>query len=101
MIRDATLALELALAGRNNFEPETYAEVLTSFTNQSGENTRNLACNAGLVFGLPVDIAAQTVTRLCDSDLTVDAARATACGPALGDMRYCLATLYHREPIHE
>ncbi|MDX5376609.1 MAG: 3-oxoadipyl-CoA thiolase, partial [Halomonas sp.] len=71
-----------ALVERNGFAPEAYEEVLAGCTNQAGEDSRNVARHAGLLAGLPVEVAAQTVNRLCGSGLAtvMDAARATRLG---------------------
>ncbi|PMR77464.1 3-oxoadipyl-CoA thiolase [Billgrantia endophytica] len=71
-----------ALVERNRFAPETYEEVLAGCTNQAGEDSRNVARHAGLLAGLPVEVAGQTVNRLCGSGLAAvaDAARATRLG---------------------
>ncbi|MCE9684141.1 3-oxoadipyl-CoA thiolase [Halomonas alkalisoli] len=71
-----------ALVARNDFTPASYEEVLAGCTNQAGEDSRNVARHAGLLAGLPVEVAAQTVNRLCGSGLAamVDAARATRLG---------------------
>lgn len=71
-----------ALVARNGFAAEAYEEVLAGCTNQAGEDSRNVARHAGLLAGLPVEVAAQTVNRLCGSGLAavIDAARATRLG---------------------
>ncbi|APX93200.1 beta-ketoadipyl CoA thiolase [Halomonas sp. 1513] len=71
-----------SLVARNGFGLEAYEEVLAGCTNQAGEDSRNVARHAGLVAGLPVEVAAQTVNRLCGSGLAavIDAARATRLG---------------------
>ncbi|PRY65522.1 acetyl-CoA C-acetyltransferase [Vreelandella songnenensis] len=76
---DELLGLTLkALVGRNPFALESYEEVLAGCTNQAGEDSRNVARHASLLAGLPIDVAAQTVNRLCGSGLSamMDAARA-------------------------
>lgn len=67
---------------RNSFDPATIEDVIAGCTNQAGEDARNVARHAGLVAGLPVDAAGQTVNRLCGSGLAavLDAARAAHCG---------------------
>ncbi|MCC5858994.1 MAG: 3-oxoadipyl-CoA thiolase [Ectothiorhodospiraceae bacterium] len=67
---------------RNAFDPATIEDVIAGCTNQAGEDARNVARHAGLVAGLPVEVAGQTVNRLCGSGLAavLDAARATNCG---------------------
>ncbi|SDL74981.1 acetyl-CoA C-acetyltransferase [Franzmannia pantelleriensis] len=71
-----------SLVTRNGFALESYEEILAGCTNQAGEDSRNVARHAGLVAGLPVEVAAQTVNRLCGSGLAalIDAARATRLG---------------------
>ncbi|MCE8040978.1 3-oxoadipyl-CoA thiolase [Halomonas daqingensis] len=71
-----------ALVARNGFAAEAYEEVLAGCTNQAGEDSRNVARHAGLLAGLPVEVAAQTINRLCGSGLAavIDAARATRLG---------------------
>ena len=56
--------------------------MIAGCTNQAGEDCRNVARRAGLLGGLPVEVAGMTVNRLCASGLAavVDAARAVACG---------------------
>lgn len=52
--------------------------------NQAGEDNRNVARMATLLAGLPVEVPAQTVNRLCASGLAaaIDAARAIKSGDA-------------------
>ena len=68
------------LAARAPFAPEDYEDVIMGCTSQAGEDARNVARHAALVAGLPVEVAAQTVNRLCGSGLAAvaDAARAIA-----------------------
>ncbi len=67
---------------RNSFDAATIEDVIAGCTNQAGEDARNVARHAGLVAGLPVDVAGQSVNRLCGSGLAavLDAARAANCG---------------------
>ncbi|PMR68430.1 acetyl-CoA C-acyltransferase, partial [Halomonas heilongjiangensis] len=71
-----------ALVERNGFAPGDYEEVLAGCTNQAGEDSRNVARHGALLAGLPVEVAGQTVNRLCGSGLAavIDAARATRLG---------------------
>ncbi|THD09834.1 3-oxoadipyl-CoA thiolase [Rhodanobacter lindaniclasticus] len=59
-------------------------EVILGCANQSGEDNRNVARMAALLAGLPPDVPAVTVNRLCASGLEAigQAARAIACGEA-------------------
>jgi acetyl-CoA C-acetyltransferase len=67
---------------RNPFKSEQYEDVVVGCTNQAGEDARNVARQAGLLAGLPVETAGQTVNRLCGSGLAavLDASRAVTCG---------------------
>ena len=67
---------------RSPFRPEDVEDVIAGCTNQAGEDCRNVARRAGLLAGLPVEVAGMTVNRLCASGLAavVDASRAVACG---------------------
>jgi len=80
---DDLLALTLKhLVERASFATDAYEDVLAGCTNQAGEDSRNIARHAGLLAGLPIEVAGQTVNRLCGSGLAaiLDAARATRCG---------------------
>ncbi|MCR6631454.1 MAG: 3-oxoadipyl-CoA thiolase [Magnetospirillum sp.] len=83
-VRPDDLAGEVirALVARSPFRPEQIEDVILGNTNQAGEDSRNVARHAGLLAGLPVDVAGQTVNRLCASGLAavLDAARAVRCG---------------------
>ena len=71
-----------ALMARSPFRAEDVEDVVVGCTNQAGEDCRNVARRAGLLAGLPVEVAGMTVNRLCASGLAavVDAARTVACG---------------------
>ncbi|MGV8844391.1 MAG: 3-oxoadipyl-CoA thiolase [Pseudomonas sp.] len=80
---DDLLALTLRhLVERASFAADAYEDVLAGCTNQAGEDSRNIARHAALLAGLPIEVAGQTVNRLCGSGLAaiLDAARATRCG---------------------
>jgi len=70
------------LVERNHLDPHQIEDVLLGCVCQSGEDSRNIARYATLLAGLPVEVSAQTVNRLCASSLSaiVDAARAITCG---------------------
>ena len=59
-------------------------EVIAGCANQAGEDNRNVARMSVLLAGLPVDVPAVTVNRLCGSGLDAVgmAARAVKCGEA-------------------
>ena len=70
------------LMQRTSFRGEDVEDVIIGCTNQAGEDCRNVARRAGLLAGLPVEVAGMTLNRLCSSGLAavVDASRAIACG---------------------
>ena len=79
---DLLADLVAALVNRSPFEGADFEDVIAGCTNQAGEDCRNVARRAGLLAGLPVEVAGLTVNRLCASGLAavVDASRAIACG---------------------
>ena len=64
----AAVALREAV-GRVSFDPAALDDVILGCANQAGEDNRNVARMAVLLAGLPVDVAGQTVNRLCGSGL--------------------------------
>jgi acetyl-CoA acyltransferase len=48
-------------------------DVIYGCANQAGEDNRNVARMAGLLAGLPVEVAGTTVNRLCASGLDASA----------------------------
>ncbi len=70
------------LMARTGVPGEAIEDVILGDTNQAGEDSRNVARNAGLIAGLPERVGGQTVNRLCGSGLAaiVDAGRAIRCG---------------------
>jgi 3-oxoadipyl-CoA thiolase len=74
-----------ALLKRNvSLDPAALDEVLLGCANQAGEDNRNVARMAGLLAGLPVEVPAITVNRLCASglDAVATASRAIRVGEA-------------------
>jgi acetyl-CoA C-acetyltransferase len=70
------------VVGRNPFKPADYEDAVMGNTNQAGEDARNVARQAILIAGLPIETAALTVNRLCGSGLAavLDTARAASSG---------------------
>jgi len=67
------------LISRNpNFDPKLIEDIIFGCANQAGEDNRNVARMSGLLSGLPYQIGAETVNRLCASGMaaTLNAARA-------------------------
>lgn len=83
-VRPDDLAGEVirAVVERSAFASSDIEDVILGNTNQAGEDSRNVARHAALLAGLPVEVAGQTVNRLCASGLAavLDAARALRCG---------------------
>jgi 3-oxoadipyl-CoA thiolase len=71
-----------ALVERTGIEPRMVDDVILGAANQAGEDNRNVGRMAALLAGLPVEVAGQTVNRLCGSGLqaVVSAAHAVAYG---------------------
>ena len=71
-----------ALVERTGIDPAAIEDVILGAANQSGEDNRNVGRMAALLAGLPVEVAGQTVNRLCGSGLqaVVSAAHAIAYG---------------------
>lgn len=69
------------LMQRSLFEARHLEDIVIGCTNQAGEDARNVARHAGLLAGLPVEVAAQTQNRLCGSGLSalIEASRAVTC----------------------
>ncbi|MFW6084478.1 MAG: thiolase family protein [Gemmatimonadota bacterium] len=58
-----------AVVERSGVPAERIEDVVMGCTNQAGEDNRNVARMAALLAGLPVEVAGQTVNRLCGSGL--------------------------------
>lgn len=73
-----------ALVARQSAAAARIDQVVFGATNQAGEDNRNVARMALLLAGLPYDVPAVTVNRLCGSGLEAvnDAARMIALGDA-------------------
>jgi 3-oxoadipyl-CoA thiolase len=71
-----------ALADRTGIDPAQVEDVILGCANQAGEDNRNVARMALLLAGFPVEVAGQTVNRLCGSGLQAinSAAQAIAYG---------------------
>jgi 3-oxoadipyl-CoA thiolase len=58
-----------ALLQRTGIDPAAVEDVILGCANQAGEDNRDVARMALLLAGLPVEVAGQTVNRLCGSGL--------------------------------
>jgi 3-oxoadipyl-CoA thiolase len=77
----AALAIR-AVVDRSGIDPASIEDVVLGCANQAGEDNRDVARMAALLAGLPIDVAGQTVNRLCGSGLQAinSAAHAIAVG---------------------
>ena len=77
-------ALRALLERAGNPDPSAIDDVILGLANGAGEDNRNVARMAGLLAGLPVEVAGATVNRLCGSGLEAagHAARAVKLGEA-------------------
>jgi 3-oxoadipyl-CoA thiolase len=79
---DLAAAVVRAVVDRSAIDPSLVEDVILGCANQAGEDNRNVARMAVLLAGLPVEVAGQTVNRLCGSGLQAinSAAHAIAAG---------------------
>jgi len=83
---DDLAALVIAEAVRRaNIDAESIEDVIVGCANQAGEDNRNVARMALLLAGLPVQVAGQTVNRLCGSGLQAVNSAAQAIQTGMGD----------------
>ena len=83
---DDLAALAIAEAVRRaNIDTGNIEDVILGCANQAGEDNRNIARMALLLAGLPVEIAGQTVNRLCGSGLQAINGAAQAIQTGAGD----------------
>jgi 3-oxoadipyl-CoA thiolase len=77
----AAIAIQAVLQ-RTGIPANQIEDVLFGDANQAGEDNRNVARMALLLAGVPIEVAGQTVNRLCGSGLQAinTAAHAAACG---------------------
>jgi acetyl-CoA C-acetyltransferase len=69
---------------RSGFAPESIDDVNIGCVSQAGEDSRNVGRHAMLLAGLPIEVPANTVNRLCGSGMNalISAAHAITCGEA-------------------
>jgi 3-oxoadipyl-CoA thiolase len=80
----AALAIVEAVR-RANIDSGSIEDVILGCANQAGEDNRNVARMALLLAGLPVEVAGQTVNRLCGSGLQAINSAAQAIQTGAGD----------------
>jgi 3-oxoadipyl-CoA thiolase len=74
------------IAKRNNLDPSKVEDVIIGCSNQAGDDNRNVGRMALLLAGFPVEIAGQTVNRLCGSALNAINSAAQAIKSGEGDI---------------
>ena len=74
----AALAIKGLIERHPSLDLSQIEDVILGCANQAGEDNRNVARMAGLLAGLPVEVAGETVNRLCASGMAavINAARA-------------------------
>lgn len=79
-----------ALLARTKIDPASIDDVSTGCANQAGEDNRNVARMAALLAGIPQEVPALTLNRLCASgmDSVIHASR----GIALGEVDVAVAS---------
>src|SRR6059058_1070622 len=83
---DDLAALTIAEAVRRaNIDTGSIEDVILGCANQAGEDNRNVARMALLLAGLPIEVAGQTVNRLCGSGLQAINSAAQAIQTGTGD----------------
>lgn len=58
-----------AIVERTGIDPAIVEDVILGCANQAGEDNRNVARMASLLAGYPIEVAGQTINRLCGSGL--------------------------------
>jgi len=75
-----------AVVERSGIDPASIEDVILGCANQAGEDNRNVARMSALLAGLPVEVAGQTVNRLCGSGLQAINTAAHAIGAGDGEV---------------
>jgi len=83
---DLAAAVISAVVERSGIDPALVEDVVLGCANQAGEDNRNVARMAALLAGLPVEVAGQTVNRLCGSGLQAINSAAHAIQAGDGDV---------------
>ena len=75
-----------AVVDRTGIDPGVIEDVILGCANQAGEDNRNVARMSALLARLPVEVAGQTVNRLCGSGLPAINTAAHAIGAGDGEV---------------
>ena len=85
----AAVVLKALLARNPTLDPAALDDVILGCANQAGEDNRNVARMALLLAGIPQEVPAVTINRLCGSSL--DAAAIAARGIQSGEISLAIA----------
>ena len=79
---DMLAAVISAVVEKSPFDPAKIEDVIVGCANQAGEDSRCVGRHAGLLAGLPIEVAGSVLQRNCGSGLNaiVMAAQAVTCG---------------------
>ncbi|HEY6571237.1 MAG TPA: acetyl-CoA C-acyltransferase [Candidatus Limnocylindrales bacterium] len=83
---DLAAVVIAAIVERTGVDPAAIEDVVFGCANGAGEDNRNVARMALLLAGLPVEVAGQTVNRLCGSGLQAVNTAAHAIGAGDGEV---------------
>jgi 3-oxoadipyl-CoA thiolase len=82
----AAIAIEGLLKKVPSLDLNAIEDVILGCANQAGEDNRNVARMAGLLAGLPISVAGETVNRLCASGMSAAVNAARAIKDGAGDL---------------
>jgi acetyl-CoA acyltransferase len=82
----AALVIKTLVNKLPNLDPSTIEDVILGCANQAGEDNRNIARMALLLADLPVEVAGETVNRLCASGMNAVANAARCIQTNSGDI---------------
>lgn len=82
----ASIAIKGLMDRHPNLDPLLIEDVILGCANQAGEDNRNVARMAGLLAGLPFQVAGETVNRLCASGLAAAINASRAIKDGAGDL---------------
>ncbi len=83
---DLAAVVIAGIVERTGIDPTLIEDVVFGCANGAGEDNRNVARMAALLAGLPVEVAGQTVNRLCGSGLQAVNSAAHAIGAGDGEV---------------
>src|SRR5271165_3234282 len=93
---DMLAAVISEVVKQSPFDPDKIEDVVVGCANQAGEDSRCVGRHAGLLAGLPIEVAGSVLQRNCGSGLNaiVMVAQAVTCGE--GDEPAAAIALQHR-----